>query len=232
LKAADLRVPDIQKNTYTIHSYRCRSARYNTHLARAIWHQQSDVQFKPSSNREQFVVIQSNGRDANNPTDLRRGWRYTKHMNLCSPLLISHFQDFVVTQHLWLGDCFSGIGYCVTKWRKSTFLKKPFGTGKGEIMKKHVSFILGLVFVASFASFASFASAADVAGAADGTVKHVSVATKTIVVKTADGTEHTFHFVGRTSMHGAEEIAKGAKDTFHGLKQGSHAVVHYTTKGT
>ena len=70
------------------------------------------------------------------------------------------------------------------------------------------------------------------AGAVDGTVKHVSATTKTFVVKTDGGTEHTFHFVGRTAIHGGEEIGKGAKDTFHGLKEGSHVVVHYTAKGT
>ena len=66
----------------------------------------------------------------------------------------------------------------------------------------------------------------------EGTVKKVDSTAKTIVVKTADGTEHTFHFVGRTTVHGAEEIGKGAKDAYHGLKEGSEVVVHYTAKGT
>lgn len=96
-------------------------------------------------------------------------------------------------------------------------------------MKRYLSFALALVSVAIVAFATSAAD--DVAGAVDGTVKHVSAATKTIVVKTADGTEHTFHFVGRTSFHGAEEIGKGAEDTLHGLKEGSHVVVHYTAKG-
>jgi hypothetical protein len=94
-------------------------------------------------------------------------------------------------------------------------------------MKGYPSLVLGLVFVAFAASAAD-----DVAGAVDGTVKHVSAASKTFVVKTADGTEHTFYFAGRTSFHGTEAISKGAKDTFHGLKEGSHVVVHYTAKGT
>ena len=97
-------------------------------------------------------------------------------------------------------------------------------------MKSCPSFVLALVF-AAFVTFAVYA-AADVAGAVDGTVKHVSAATKTIVVKTAEGTEHTFHFVGRITFHGAEETGKGAKDTLHGLNEGSHVVVHYTVKGT
>lgn len=94
-------------------------------------------------------------------------------------------------------------------------------------MVKSLSFVLCLVFVAFVAS-----AAEDVAGAVDGTVKHVSAATKTVVVKATDGTEHTFHVVDHTSIHGAEDAGKGAKDTFRGLKEGSHVAVHYTTKGT
>jgi hypothetical protein len=85
-------------------------------------------------------------------------------------------------------------------------------------MKRYLSFVLGLIFVSIVAFTTSAAD--DVAGAVDGTVKHVSAATKTIVVKAADGTEHTFHFLGRTSFHGSEEIGKGAEHTFRGLKEG------------
>jgi len=42
----------------------------------------------------------------------------------------------------------------------------------------------------------------------EGTVKKVDSTAKTIVVKAADGTEHTFHFVGRTTVHGAEEVVR------------------------
>lgn len=101
-------------------------------------------------------------------------------------------------------------------------------------MSRYPRFILG--FLLSLAIVALIASAAhaaeDVAGAVDGSVKHISAATKTIVVKTADGTEHTIHFAARTSVHGSEDVGKGAEDTFHGLKEGSHVVVHYTVKGT
>ena len=97
-------------------------------------------------------------------------------------------------------------------------------------MSRYLRILLALVFVASVASAAYAVD--DVAGAVDGTVKHVSAATKTVVVKTGDGTEHTFHIVARTSVHGAEETGKGTEDTFHGLKEGSHVVVHYTAKGT
>ncbi len=65
-----------------------------------------------------------------------------------------------------------------------------------------------------------------------GTVLKLDSTAKTVVVKLADGTEHTLHFVGRTTVHGAQDSAAGAKDAFHGLKAGSEVAVHYTAKGT
>jgi hypothetical protein len=73
-------------------------------------------------------------------------------------------------------------------------------------------------------------AAQDVVSAVEGTVEKVDAGTKTVIVKTADGAEHTFHFVGRTAVHGTETTAKGSKDAFHGLKEGSAVAVHYTAK--
>jgi hypothetical protein len=70
----------------------------------------------------------------------------------------------------------------------------------------------------------------------EGVVQKVDQGTKTVVVKLTDGTEHTLHFVKRTTVHGAEDTAAGAtagaKDAFHGLKVGSEVAVHYTAKGS
>ena len=74
-------------------------------------------------------------------------------------------------------------------------------------------------------------AAQDVVSAVDGTVKKIDSGTKTVVVKTADGTEHTFHFLGRTVVHGAQATAKGSKEGFNGLKEGTEVAVHYTAKG-
>src|SRR5580692_3676710 len=71
----------------------------------------------------------------------------------------------------------------------------------------------------------------DVVTAIHGTITKVDEASKTILVKTADGTEHTFHFVAKTTVHGAQATATGAKDSFHGLTEGSEVVAHYTAKG-
>ena len=83
----------------------------------------------------------------------------------------------------------------------------------------------------SFAAIAMFA-ADDVVTAVEGTVKKVDAGTKTVVIKTTEGTEHTVHFVSKTSVHGWDAADAGAKDGMHGVKEGSHVVVHYTAKGT
>lgn len=75
-------------------------------------------------------------------------------------------------------------------------------------------------------------AADDVVTAVEGTVKKVDAGTKTVVVATADGTEHTVHFVSKTSVHGWDATESGAKDGMHGVKEGSHVVVHYTVKGS
>ena len=61
-----------------------------------------------------------------------------------------------------------------------------------------------------------------------GTISKIDSGAKTIVVKTAEGTEHTFRFIAKTTVHGTEA---GAKDTFRGLKEGTEVVAHYTAKG-
>jgi hypothetical protein len=75
-------------------------------------------------------------------------------------------------------------------------------------------------------------AADDVSSAVQGTVKSIDKGAKTVVVKTAEGTEHTFHFVDRTVDHGAEATAKGSKDAFQDVKEGDNVVVHYTVKGS
>ena len=87
------------------------------------------------------------------------------------------------------------------------------------------SLILSILFVL-------FCSTAFALSAVEGKVEKIDRTAKTVVVKTADGTEHTFHFVGRTAVHGAKMTGDAAKDSFHGLKEGSDVVVHYTAKGS
>ena len=74
-------------------------------------------------------------------------------------------------------------------------------------------------------------AAEGVVSAVHGTVTKVDAGAKTITVKTKDGAEHTVHLVDKTTVHGAEATATGAKDTVHGITEGSEVVAHYTEKG-
>lgn len=78
----------------------------------------------------------------------------------------------------------------------------------------------------------SVCAAQDVVSAVHGTIKRIDSSTKTIVVKTAGGTEHSLHFVAKTTVHGADDSAKGTEDSWHGLTAGSEVVAHYTRRGT
>lgn len=91
-------------------------------------------------------------------------------------------------------------------------------------------FSLRLLAVASLLLLPALADE-DVVTAVRGTISKVDQASKTMVVKAADGTEHTFHFIAKTTVHGAKATATGAKDSFHGLAEGSEVVAHYTAKG-
>jgi hypothetical protein len=51
------------------------------------------------------------------------------------------------------------------------------------------------------------------------------------VVKTEDGSEHTFHCVASTTVHGEKDAGNATGETFHGLKEGSKVAVHYSVKG-
>jgi hypothetical protein len=86
------------------------------------------------------------------------------------------------------------------------------------MMKKILLAVAGLAFAASMSA------PQDVVSFIHGTVEKVDKTTKTIVVKTKDGTEHTVKVTGN-------EAVKGTKDGFDGLKQGSEVVVRSTGKG-
>lgn len=71
---------------------------------------------------------------------------------------------------------------------------------------------------------AAICSAQDVVSFIHGTVKSIDKGTKTVIVKTAHGTEHTVKFTGDTTV-------KGTKDGFDGLKEGTEVVARTTGKG-
>lgn len=64
-----------------------------------------------------------------------------------------------------------------------------------------------------------------------GVVKSVDKGTKTMVVKTADGTEHTIKWTDKTTMQGGKDVGEGGKDIGEGIAEGSKVSVKYTEKG-
>jgi hypothetical protein len=81
----------------------------------------------------------------------------------------------------------------------------------------------------------SFAFDTDVVHAVSGAVTKIDTDGKTIAVKTADGTEHVFHYTEKTTVRGARDAGKDAKagavDIYFKGKEGTHVVVRYTEKG-
>ena len=72
----------------------------------------------------------------------------------------------------------------------------------------------------------------EVTSVAEGTVKKIDSSAKTVVIATKDGTERTFHFGERTSVHGVEAAGKGSDESLHGLREGTEVAVRYTSRGT
>jgi hypothetical protein len=82
-------------------------------------------------------------------------------------------------------------------------------------------------------SIVSMAHAAeDVVSAMHGIIKKVDPATKTLVVKTTDGTEHSLRLLDTTTVHGVRASAEEGTDSWHGLKQGTQVVAHYSRRGS
>jgi arginine repressor len=79
-------------------------------------------------------------------------------------------------------------------------------------------------FVACLVLGAVICVADDLVSFIHGTVTKVDHTTKTIVVKTADGTEHTVKVTDSA-------VIKGSKDGFDGLKEGTEVVARTTKKG-
>jgi len=81
-------------------------------------------------------------------------------------------------------------------------------------------------------SLASLAFAVEhVVTATHGTITKIDKGAKTLAIKTADGTEHVFHWAKDTTVHGVQ-ASEVAKDSWRGLKEGSEVVAHSTKRGT
>jgi hypothetical protein len=75
----------------------------------------------------------------------------------------------------------------------------------------------------------------DVVHIMSGVIKHVDKDTKTVVIKTADGTEHTVKYTDKTVVEGTKDagkgIEKGSTDAYLGAKTGAKVTVKYVDKG-
>jgi len=104
----------------------------------------------------------------------------------------------------------------------SPIRSKPFSV----VLAAITAFALALGFQSAFAQ--------DVAHVVSGVVKSVDKGTKTFVVKTADGTEHTMKWTDQTVVKGAKDtgkgVEKGSVDTYLGAKKGGQVTVDYTEK--
>jgi len=99
---------------------------------------------------------------------------------------------------------------------------------------KRLGGLLSLLFALLIALPWQAASAQDLVHAVSGVVKSFDKGTKTMVVKTASGTEHTIKYTDQTAVKAAKEtgkgVEKGSVDTYLGAKVGSTVTVNYTEK--
>jgi hypothetical protein len=100
--------------------------------------------------------------------------------------------------------------------------KAPKENAASKERKYKMRYLGRLAFALAVAAFICVAQ--DAVSVVHGTVTRVDQATKTVVVKTADGTEHTIKVTGQTTY-------KGTKEGFDGLKEGTEVVVHKTGTG-
>jgi hypothetical protein len=118
-------------------------------------------------------------------------------------------------------------------------VKKQYPASKGEyamlIHPKRPAVLFVVLVALTITIGLSNAVAQDVVHIVSGVVKHVDKDTKTMVVKTADGTEHTIKYTDDTVVKGTKDAAKGTEkvsaDTYLATKEGAKVTVKYTEKG-
>ena len=89
--------------------------------------------------------------------------------------------------------------------------------------KWRIAVLAAVAVVLTAGTWQSASADEDLVHMVKGTVKSVDKDSKTMVVKTADGTEHTIKWTDKTTM-------EGAKATGEGIAEGSKVSVKYTEK--
>jgi len=104
-----------------------------------------------------------------------------------------------------------------------------------KIDSKRFSVLLAGLFVLVAAVAWQAAVAEDVVHAVSGIVKSVDKGTKTVVITSADGTDHAIKYTEQTTVKGVDAtgkaVATGSVDTYLAAKQGAKVTVKYTEKG-
>ena len=90
-------------------------------------------------------------------------------------------------------------------------------------LKWRVAILAAVAVVLTAGAWQGASAEEDLVHIVKGTVKSVDKGTKTMVVKTADGTEHTVKWTDKTTW-------EGMKDTGEGVAEGSKVTVKYTEK--
>jgi Cu/Ag efflux protein CusF len=85
-------------------------------------------------------------------------------------------------------------------------------------------FIFGIA--ALLSSSVATCAAQEVVRAVEGQIKSVDASSKTIVVETDNGVDHSLHYVERTAIRGTDQAANHDVDK---LERGTKIVAHYTT---
>ena len=86
-----------------------------------------------------------------------------------------------------------------------------------------VALLVCVAAIVAFGMTQTMSAQDDVFHIVEGTVKHIDKDTKTMVVKTGDGTEHTIKWTDKTTVEGGKDIGDG-------IKEGSKVSVKYTEK--
>src|SRR5215471_19680215 len=91
-------------------------------------------------------------------------------------------------------------------------------------LKWRVAILAAVAVVLTAGAWQGASAEEDLVHIVKGTVKSVDKGTKTMVVKTADGTEQTIKWTDKTTMAGGKDIGEG-------VAEGSKVSVKYTEKG-
>jgi Cu/Ag efflux protein CusF len=90
-------------------------------------------------------------------------------------------------------------------------------------LRNHTVLLVAIAAVLTLGLAQTMSAQDDVFHMAKGVVKSIDKGTKTMVVKTADGTEHTIKWTDKTTVDGGKDIGDG-------IKEGSKVSVKYTEK--